>query len=927
MEAISPLHHLIFSPQRNFTTKFSLLIAAETADEASHRASLGPPSSESLSSISSFSKFNPASFVKARHAQIIKMPKKKDSDVKVQSLITSYLESGDFESAAMVFFVGYAQNYSHWNSFLEDFRNSGGDPHEVLKVFVQLHNMGVTFGSEALAIVLKLSANLRVSWLGLAIHVCLIKRGFDLDVFAKCALMNFYGRCWGLDIANEAFDETSDHSSLLLNEAFLVALRNEKWFQCLEIFCRMQLLPVEANNSFTIAKVLQACGKLKALDGGKQIHGYILRNAMESNLLICNSLINMYIKNGNLELATTVFGLMENRNLSTWNSVVSGYVALGYLKDAWKLLHEMEASNMNPDIVTWNSLLSGHLHHGSYQEVLTILQNMQIAGFEPNSRSITTVLQAVSELCYLSLGKSTHCYVVRNGLDCDLHVGTSLLDMYVKNNDLNSAGAVFDGMKDRNIFAWNTMISAYSFKGNFEEATSLLTQMKREGVNPDLVTYNSMVSGYSRAGRINEALAMIRQIKNSGLTPNVVSWTALISGSSQSGCYENALDFCYQMQKQGIKPNSATIASLLRASAGLSLLQKGKEAHCLSIRNGYTEDAFVCTALVDMYSKCGDLKSAYKVFQKAQNKTLASWNSMIMGFSIYGYGKEGISLFQRMQEEKLQPDAITMTALLSGCKYSGLIDEGWKYFDSMETDNGITPTIEHYSCMVDLLGRAGYLDEAWDFIRQMPIEPDATVWGAILNSCQVHGNIKLGEIAAKELFKLEPHNPANYVLMMNMYAASKRWDDVEKVKDLMVHKLVKVGNVGSWIEIEKTIHLFSAVSNHHQDGEIYFELYQLISEINKMGYVPDTKCVYQDMDEEEKEKALLSHTEKRAITYGLIKTKANNAIRVIKSTRVCVDCHTFAKYISLARKRQIIIKDGVRFHHFIEGKCSCRDFW
>ncbi|KAK4418531.1 Pentatricopeptide repeat-containing protein, mitochondrial [Sesamum alatum] len=394
MEAISPLHHLIFSPQRNFTTKSSLLTVAETAVEASHRASLEPPSSESLSSISSFGKFNPASLVQASHAQMIKMPKKKDSDAKVQSLITSYLESGDFESAARLFFVGYAQNYLHWNSFLEDFKSFGGDPHEVLEVFVQLHNMGVTFGSEALAIVLKLCANLRVSWLGLEIHVCLIKRGFDLDVFAKCALMHLYGRCWGLDSANEALYEASDHSSLLLNEAVLVTLRNEKWFQGLEIFRRMQHLPVEVNNSLTIAKVLQACGKLKALDEGKQIHGYILRHAMESNLLICNSLINMYFKNGNLELATTVFDLMENRNLSTWNSVVFGYVALGYLKHAWELLHEMEASNMKPDIVTWNSLLSGHLHHGSCREVLMILQNMQIAGFEPNTRSITTVLQA-----------------------------------------------------------------------------------------------------------------------------------------------------------------------------------------------------------------------------------------------------------------------------------------------------------------------------------------------------------------------------------------------------------------------------------------------------------------------------------------------------------------------------------------------------
>ncbi|PIN26521.1 hypothetical protein CDL12_00724 [Handroanthus impetiginosus] len=919
MEANILLHHLNFIRQRNFPTKYSLLNAAETPTETPYLASPEPSSNK-------FSKFNPISSVKARHAQIVKMPQNKDSDIKVQSLITSYLEFGDFQSAAMVFFVGFAENYLYWNSFLEDFRSSGGDPFQILEVFVKLHNTGVTFGSETLATVLKLSANVVDAWLGLEVHACLIKRGFDLDIYSKCALMNFYGTCWGLDIAYEVFNETSDDSSLLWNEAVLVTLRNEKWLQGIEFFRQMQFSSVKAN-TFTIAKVLQACGKVETLDEGKQVHGYVIRNAMESNVFICNSLINMYLKNGSVQFARAVFDRMENRNLSTWNSIISGYATFGYLKDARELLRGMETCNVKPDIVTWNSVLSGHLHNGSYREVLNILQHMLIAGFEPNTRTITTVLQAVSEMCCRNLGKEIHCYVVRNGLDSDLYVGTSLIDMYVKNSDLDSARAVFDNVKERNIIAWNSMISGYSFNGNFEKAVSLIEQMEGEGVWPELVTYNSMVSGYSTAGRLNEALNMIRDIKNSGLTPNVVTWTALISGSSQNGHHQQALEHSYQMQGEGIKPNEATIASLLRACAGLSLLQKGKEVHCLSIRNSYTKDAFVCTALIDMYSKCGDLRSAYNVFQRVPNKKVASWNSMIMGFSTNGHGQDAISLFHRMLEDKLQPDAITMTGLLTACKHSGQIDKGWKYFDSMETEYGITPTIQHYSCMVDLLGRCGYLDEAWDFIRGMPIEPDASVWGAFLGSCRIHDNIQVGEIAAKELFKIEPDNPANYVLLMNMYAARQRWNDADKVKDLMDIRSVKLGNVWSWIEINKKVHVFSATGNHDEDGEIYFELYRLISEIKKMGYIPDTKCVYQNVDEKEKEKALLSHTEKMAITYGLIKTKANNPIRVIKNTRTCADCHTFAKYISLVRKRQIILKDGTHFHHFIQGACSCRDFW
>ncbi|KAK9279902.1 hypothetical protein L1049_013586 [Liquidambar formosana] len=230
--------------------------------------------------------------------------------------------------------------------------------------------------------------------------------------------------------------------------------------------------------------------------------------------------------------------------------------------------------------------------------------------------------------------------------------------------------------------------------------------------------------------------------------------------------------------------------------------------------------------------------------------------------------------------------------------------------------------------MVDLLGRAGYLDEAWDFIQTMPLEPDATVWGALLGSCRIHKNSELAEIAAKNLFKLEPYNSANYVLMMNLYSVLNRWEDVEHVRGLMGAVGLKNRHVFSWIQIDQTVHVFSAEEKPHPEaGEIYFELYKLVSDIKKLGYVPDVNCVYQNIDKVEKEKVLLSHTEKLAITYGLIKMKSSAPIRVIKNTRVCSDCHTAAKYMSLVRSHEIFLKDGVRFHHFKEGKCSCNDYW
>ncbi|KAK3026589.1 hypothetical protein RJ639_041609 [Escallonia herrerae] len=555
METINPWHPLnpsilqnsiAVKPNRSYSTNFSLLNIAEASASLSF---FSPNPVRNSCSFDDISQLNSLNSVKQMHAQVIKMSKKWDSDTKMISLITSYLEYGDFQSAAVIFFLGFTEYYLNWNAFLDEFKSFGGNPYSILEVFVELHRKGVNFDNKIMTVILKICANLTDIWLGLEVHAYLVKRGFDLDVYSKCALMNFYGRCWGIDGANQVFYEMPDQEAQLWNEAVLVNLRNARWMDAIQTFREMQFSCVKAN-SFTIAKVLQACAKVESLGEGKQIHGYIIRHALASNIVICNSLVSMYCKNDNLELARAVFDSMDNRNTSSWNSIISGYTALGYLNDACKLFREMEASNINHDIVTWNCLLSGHFLHGSYQEVLTFLRQMQVLGFKPNSSSITSTLQAISELRWLNIGKEIHGYVIRNALDYDIYVGTSLVDMYVKNNDLRNAQAVFDSMKRRNIFVWNSLISGYSLNGIFEDALKLLNGMETEGIKPDLVTYNGLVSGYSLWGQIKEALAVIRQIRNSGLTLNVVSWTALISGCSQNGNYKAALEFSTHMQQE-----------------------------------------------------------------------------------------------------------------------------------------------------------------------------------------------------------------------------------------------------------------------------------------------------------------------------------------------------------------------------------------
>ncbi|XP_058743889.1 pentatricopeptide repeat-containing protein At4g01030, mitochondrial [Vicia villosa] len=868
--------------------------------------------------------------VKEMHAQMVKSPKNVNFTTMDGTMMRNYLEFGDFVSAIKVFFVGFARNYLLYNSFMEEFESFGGDPFEILVVFNELHSKGVEFDSKAFTFVMKICLALRDLYVGLEIHACLIKKGFHDDVHLNCALINFYEKCLSIDKANQVFHETRYQEDFLWNTVVMANLRSEKWKNALELFGNMQRVSAKATPGI-IVKMLQACGKLRALNEGKQLHGYALRFGLVSNTLVCNSIISMYSRNNRFELARAVFDSMEvcNRSLSSWNSIISSYTVDGCVSDAFDVIvKEMKCSGVKPDIITCNSVLSGYVLQGSYEKVLTSFRSLCYAGFKPDSCSVTSALKAVIELGLFKFGKEIHGYVMRSSLNCDVYVCTTLVDMYVKNDCLEKAHAVFRHAKNKNIYTWNSLISGYSFKGLFGDAEELLNQMEEEGIEPDLVTWNCFVSGYSMRGRIKEALAVMNRIKSSGVTPSVVSWTALISGCSQNGKYTNALQIFSKMQAENVKPHSATICSLLRACAGLSLLKKGEEIHCFSMRLGIADDIYVETALIDMYIKAGKLEVAHNVFSKIQEKTLACWNCMMMGHAIHGHGEEVMILYDKMREKGIRPDAITFTALLSGCKNSGLVDEGWKFFDSMQEDYNIIPTIEHYCCMVDLLGKAGFLDEASDFIKTMPIKPDASIWGALLKACRIHKNIKLAEIAAEKLFKMEPNNSANYVLMMNLYSSLNQWDDVERVKCLMIALGMRSPPVWSWTQVNQRIHMFSTYGKPHpEQGEIYFELYRLISEIQNLGYVADLSCVCHNIDDNEKEKILLSHTEKLAMVYGVMKMKGGSPIRVVKNTRICCDCHTVAKYISLARNCEILLKDAGRFHHFKDGKCACNDCW
>eukprot|EP01018_Ginkgo_biloba_P002567 Gb_33719 [translate_table: standard] len=624
------------------------------------------------------------------------------------------------------------------------------------------------------------------------------------------------------------------------------------------------------------------------------------------------------------------------------------------------------------------------------KEAMGILDLLDQLGIRPDANTYSSLLQCCVDMKALEEGKRVHGHILSSACKPGLFLWNRLVDMYAKCNSLVHARDVFDKMPKRDVCSWNTMIAGYSKHGRIddarqlfdkmpvqdvfswttmvagyvrhghvEEALNLFYQMQqagmesskftiasvlsacaslpaprqgreihahiiRTGSESDVFVWSALVDMYAKCGSIEEACRIFMKMHER----DVVSWTVMIGRFVQGGYGEEALKLFSQMQMAGVKPNQFTFASVLCACSMRTALELGAQAHAHIIRTGFEPNAFVGSALVDMYAKCGNLESACLVFEKMPEPDLVSWTAMVAGYAQNGHGKKAIHFFERMLRKGMKPDHIIFIGVLSACTHAGLVDEGLYYFESITRDHSITPVADHYACMIDLLGRAGRLVEAENFLNNMPFEPDAFLWAALLGACRIHGNIELGKRAAECLFKLEPENPATYVTLANIYAAAGRWEDVARVRKMMEDRGVKKKPGRSWIEVKDRVHSFLVGDRSHpQTEDIHAILERLAGQMKEEGYVPNTNFVLRDVDEEHKEDILSHHSEKLAIAFGLIATPPGAVIRVIKNLRVCGDCHTAIKFISKIVEREIVVRDSNRFHHFKKGFCSCGDYW
>ncbi|XP_008797548.2 pentatricopeptide repeat-containing protein At3g62890-like [Phoenix dactylifera] len=544
----------------------------------------------------------------------------------------------------------------------------------------------------------------------------------------------------------------------------------------------------------------------------------------------------------------------------------------------------------SPPLFSYNTLIKAHSSPASLLLFRSLLRDPSAP--LPNQYTFAFVLAACGPEGFgLVEGEQVRGQLIRRGFEANVFVSNVVIRMYGSWGLLDDARKVFDESSERDLVSWNSLIGGYAGAGDVDRAKELFDEMPER---------------------------------------DVVSWSTVIAGYVQVGCFVEAMELFREMQLAGATPNEFTLTTVLAACANLVALDQGRWIHIYINKARIKMNDRLLAGLIDMYAKCGEVESAWKLFNDQTNtkRTVRPWNAMLSGFAIHGRSDEAVKLFERMKKINVLPDKVTFVSLLNACSHGRLVHQGRLYLSSMKSVHGIDPEIEHYGCMVDLLGRAGLLKEAEEMISTMPMAPDTVIWGALLGACCIHGDIEMGKRIGKLISEVEPKHVGCHVLLANIYSGSRRWNDARDVrKHLEIANGRKTPGCSS-IELNGMFYQFLVGDRSHpQTKQIYSFLDEMAIKLKIAGYTPEVGEVLLDIDEEDRETALSRHSEKLAIAFGLMNTSSGTPIRIVKNLRVCRDCHHATKFISKVYDREIIVRDRIRFHHFKDGYCSCKDYW
>ncbi|KAJ4779258.1 Pentatricopeptide repeat-containing family protein [Rhynchospora pubera] len=851
-------------------------------------------------------------------------------------LMTMYAMCGSISESRLVFDSLNERNLFQWNAMISSYTRNGRFV-EAIEVFLKLLSEtdlrpdDFTFP----CVIKSCGASLDLNF-GKQVHGMGLKLGLgSTDTFVCNALMCMYGKCGFVGSASKVFDRMPHKNLVSWNTMLGVFSENECSNRVIDLFVELLKIGYKQDtrpDEATFVTVLPVCSAERWIEIGESIHGLAVKLGLDSQVRVNNALLDMYSKCGLLLEAEHLFfsrGKFD-QSLVTWNAMIGGYARNGNISSSFELLRSLNSTN---------SLMA-------------------------NEITILNILPACMSPQQLSKLKEMHCFLIRNELQ-DTHelVSNGLVAAYAKCGSLEYAVKVFDSTPIQTVNLWNALIGGYAQNGDPESAVCFFFDMGANGFQPDGYTicslllacaklknlYHSksihgfvirnglerdsfitisLLSAYIQCGMVSTARVLFDSMNER----DMVSWNAMLAGYAQNGLPIHALDLFRNLQMYfGTKLSTVATVSALMACTDLSIPRLGRELHGFSLKYGYTEDAFIGSSIIDMYAKCGLVEESRCFFDRIKHKDLVHWTVMLTSYGVNGFGKEAVELYILMQREGLQPDEYTFIGLLMACGHSGMVQEGLNYFEEMKKVHGLEPKLEHYSCVVDMLGRAGLLTDAAKLVEEMPVRPDEKILSSLLCACRIHGDLNLGQKVMEKLLDMEPDKSEHYVLASNLHASFGNWDEVRKLRDKIKEAGLYKDPGYSWIEVGGRVYSFLAGDNDKAIPEMdkIREVWRSLEErIYEIGYVPDTSVVLHEINEEEKLEKLRGHSEKLAISFGLLSTNGMvKTLRVYKNIRMCKDCHNAIKYVTKVLQKEIVVRDNKRFHHFRDGLCSCGDFW
>ncbi|KAF8393423.1 hypothetical protein HHK36_021667 [Tetracentron sinense] len=717
-------------------------------------------------------------------------------------------------------------NVVKWTSMISMNARKGFND-RALACFLQMQRVGVEPNETTFSTAIGVCRELRRVDTGMSLHSLILKKGGLRELFVASGLITMYSKCDCLEEARKVFDEMLEKDAVSWNSMISAYSQKDLNKEALSLFFLMLNTGNDLKllvNNFTLASIFKACAGLSYIRFGISVHSYSIKLGFDSDVFVCGSTIDMYSKCGSLDIARHIFDQMEKRDLVVWNTMITGYAQNDYGEEAVGLFYQLQSE-----------------------------------GILPNETTFSCILKASAMMSDSSVGRCFHAKTFKCGSLSDVFVGTALVDMYSKYYDMEDAERAFGEMAKKNLVSFNALITGYSLTGMYEEALRVYVELHTKNMRPDTFTFtglfsscsvlgafaegsqvhahsiifgldssvlvgNSLVNFYGKCGLMDSASKAFESIP----TPNAISWAGIISGFAQNGEGEKALKYFCKLHKFSGRTDEFSFTSVLKALANWATVEQGRHLHAHVIKTGLELTIFVGSALVDMYSKYGIAEDSFKVFTEMPEKNVVSWNSMITGYAQNGFSEKSLLLFEEMTNSDVIPTCITFIGILFACSHAGFVQEGRHCYNLMIFKYGIPPSVEHCTCMVDLLGRAGYLHEAENFLLNSPFPSEPGIWKSLLAACGVHKNVDVAVRAARHCLLLEPQDSATYVILSNIYASKQLWCEVSRIRNLMKEMGVEKEPGRSWIEVNRTRELFKEMVIKKQPGCSWIDVTNMV---------------------------------------------------------------------------------------------------